>query len=707
MRARSWALDRSAAGRGRATAIFAVCALVLFAIVRSAWGTRLDALTLDEPWHIVAGVEYVRRNDYRLNPEHPPLTKLAAGAFMPDSFKLRKKVALFEKHSERAMVEETFFLDNDFRFAQRRARAAMWTLNGAMLFALGILLWRAFGLPWAATTLAFLAVDPTVAAHLPVVMTDLPVAIALSLTALAVGLLLERWQWRWVLAAGCGAGLALGAKHSALPAVAALGAFAASVTAVQRRAPTSLRRAAPRRLGPGAADRGRRGLMLFCVGALALGLLWVQYGLHFHAAPDGRDDFNRMTTDKINDLHVPQWRRLLTFADRWSLLPRSYVWGLADTVRAGIEGRAESSFLLWGRWHAGSPPWCTWPSFIAIKVPLPLLFLAGAGVVALRRAWPRARSRWCVATTAVMMAAHLLTLSSAQGAYAGVRHALPIVVGLAVAAGAVGWQAKQGRSRVHFGIGAIGLGAALAMTAGEPRVWEYHNELAGGSRDAWRFFLNEGIDLGQRAYELEEFNRAIMAPSGLPVYVEYWMSESEAKALGFRHVRRVEELTDANTAGEFDGYFIHRVSERVAQPQFEWQPEEVFRDLVPVARFGAAEVWRGRQRLPKARAIGMASRIQKYVYKEQGSDWELVARRAEEVISAWPRGLGTAIELGNAYLRLGRRDDALRAYRQPLSIADAGFLDPYTRRDLTEQIARLKGGAPLAQVPLVRNPRME
>lgn len=39
---------------------------------------REDALTMDEPIHLTAGYAYLRFQDARLNPEHPPLLKLLA-----------------------------------------------------------------------------------------------------------------------------------------------------------------------------------------------------------------------------------------------------------------------------------------------------------------------------------------------------------------------------------------------------------------------------------------------------------------------------------------------------------------------------------------------------------------------------------------------------------------------------------------------------
>lgn len=202
-------MDLSSAPR-RSLGFFLLLSVVLLGMLRSATGTRLDSFTVDEPWHIVAGTTYARGGGFHLNPEHPPLVKLWVGAAMPEAFRLRAPIALSEKTQERDWVEQTLFFDNDASAAQARARVAMWSLHGILLLALGLLLWRAFGLAWAAGSLGFLAIDPTVAAHLPVVMTDLPLALTLLIAAIAAGrwrrhgaghgssLAGRRWDWRWV-----------------------------------------------------------------------------------------------------------------------------------------------------------------------------------------------------------------------------------------------------------------------------------------------------------------------------------------------------------------------------------------------------------------------------------------------------------------------------------------------------------------------------
>jgi Bacterial transcriptional activator domain len=670
--------------------------LTIAAISRSAIGTRLDSVTVDEPWHIVAGTEYVRTGDFRLNPEHPPLVKLWVGAAMPSSFTLRPGAPLVEKIHEREMVEETFFHDNDFRGAQGRARLAMWSFHGVLLIVFGLLLWRVFGLAWAIGTLAFLAIEPTVGAHLPVVMTDLPLAMTLGLAALCGGLVLATWSWGWTLAFGVALGLALGAKHSALAGLAGLAAVCGLAALI------------PAFRGHDLGAAAGRAAKLLLAGGLAIAVLWGQYGFRYHAAPSGADGFNRAMTDKLADLKIEHWRRAIAFADEWRLLPRSYLWGLSDTVRAGVEGRAENMQLLWGVRHKGRPPWFTWPSYVMVKVPLALLALALLGAGALWHADLTPAARASLLALLGVGTAHVLALSGSQGAYAGVRHALPIVLVLAVLAGGAAGRAAQGRSKqLAIAVGACFV-AAAAMTLREPRLWEYHNELVGGTTNAWRYFANEGIDLGQRTYEVERYVREVIKPTGQRYYLSYDnIVEAETRALGLSGYKKVEGLDDTNVAGLWEGYFLYRTTDVVPFPETGWDPDTVFKDLTRIARLGSVEVWWGRQRSPDIRAGWMAQLVSEYVYKKGGNDWELVATRLQEVLAVLPWRWNSSLELGNAYLRLGRRAEALQAYRQPFSHLERGILDDLSRRDLEGQIARLERGDDLVTIEPLRPRGME
>ena len=667
--------------------------LTLLAVGRSALGTRLDSFTIDEPWHAVAGVAYVRGGDRHLNPEHPPLVKLWVGAAMPKTFRLGKEPALREKQQEREWVEQTMFSGNDARRAQQRSRVAMWALNGALVLLLGILLWRAAGIAWAGGTLGFLALEPTIGAHLPVVMTDGPLALTLAPAIVAAGLLAAQWRWRWSLVFGITAGLAFTAKHSALAGVAGISlVLLVAVLLGARRG--------------GMRESARRASQLALAGAVSLLLLWGSYGFQFHADGNGADGFNRALPDKIADVSTPALREALVIADRHQLLPRAYLWGLADTLRTGVDGRNIALHLIWGKLYEGRNPWFTWPAIIAAKLPLALSALALLGLGLLWRAPLPASARWMLAALAAASLFHLAALMASPAAWGGVRHATPLLVAAAILGGAAVSEAWRRRSKVLLVVVGGLFIAAFAMTIREPRLWEYHNELAGGSANGWRYFRNEGVDLGQRFHEIRAFHDREIAPSGLPMFSDYWMMETQVRAAGLRYRRLVEDLQDDNVAGIYDGWFVYPDTARVPVPQFDWDPREVFKDMRMVADLGHVGIWRGRLTRPQARASSMNGKVMDYIYKENGQDWALVAQRLEEVTSVSPAMLGAAAELGNAYLRLGNRDGAIRAYRRPLE-QDKMPVDTQLARQFREQIARVEKAPDPKQVPLLRNPWME
>jgi hypothetical protein len=664
--------------------------LALLAIGRSALGTRLDSFTIDEPWHIVAGTTYARGGGFHLNPEHPPLAKLWVGAAMPGEFRMRPPEALSEKAQERDWVEQTLFFDNDARAVQQRARVAMWAFHGLLLVALGLLMWRAFGLPWAVGSLLFLAIDPTVAAHLPVVMTDLPLALALAIAAVAAGLLASEWRWRWVLACGLAMGVALASKHSALAGLGGLGLGLLLAAQFGWRKGEGLRRHA----------------QLACAALLAVAVLWAFYGLRFHAGIDGSDAFNRPMAAKIDELGLPHWRAGIAFADANRLLPRAYLWGLADTVRTGVEGRGLGMHMVWGELYYGNPPWFSWPAILAAKLPLALLVLLLAGLpLAARRALP-ATARWCLAAVVAAAGFHMVALVGSDGIWGGVRHAMPAITAAAILAGGVLSWAWQRRSRPALAAVAALYVAAVAMTIREPRAWEYHNELVGGSADGYRYFQNEGLDLGQRFHELRAFHDRHIAGSGEPLYVDYWVGEEQMRAAKLVQRDRVESLHDTNTEGRYRGWFVYPMIETLPWPQWDWDPEVVFKDMRMVERLGFIGIWHGEMARPQTRASSMSNKVMEYIYEERGDDWALVAARLEEVVAQLPGKVDAGVELGNAWLRLGERERALRAY-QGLLDQQKVPMAPKIVADLEAQVATVRDAPDLAQVAPMRNPWLE
>ena len=207
---------------------FVLLALLLvgLGILRSAIATRLDSFTIDEAYHIAAGVSYVKYGDFRINPEHPPLVKLWVGSFIAATgFHMEPLRQFSDKPDERTFTETLVYRSNDPDSVQRRARIAMYTLNGLLLIFLAFAIKRAFNPGVALGALLFLVIDPTVAAHWPVVMTDLPVAL-LSATAIVLATRAFRsWIPRDLAFCSLFLGLALTAKHSAPVVLLAVGAI--------------------------------------------------------------------------------------------------------------------------------------------------------------------------------------------------------------------------------------------------------------------------------------------------------------------------------------------------------------------------------------------------------------------------------------------------------------------------------------------------
>lgn len=666
--------------------------LALCAVGRSAIGTRLDSFTVDEPWHVVAGTAYARGEGFHLNPEHPPLVKLWVGAWMSDTFRLPATPALQEKSQERDWVEETMFFGNDARAAQDHARVSLWTLHGLMLLVLGLLAWRAFGLAWAAGTLSFLALEPTVGAHLPVVMTDLPLALTLAIASLCAGLLAATWRWPWAIACGLAMGLALAAKHSALAGIGGLGIGLVIAALWGSR--------------QGRGELVQRMAQLALAAVLAIALLWSMYGMHFHAGADGRDAFNRPIADKIDELKLPHWKGAIAFADEYRLLPRAYLWGLADTVRTGVEGRGIGMHQVWGKTYYGTPPWFSWPAILASKLPLALIALLLAALPLLVRTRLPASARWSLAAVVAACGFHLVALMGSDGIWGGVRHALPVLAGIAVIAGGALGIAMQKRSRPLLLVVAALYLLAAGMTLREPRLWEYHNELAGGSTTAYRYFGNEGLDLGQRFHEIRAFHDRVIAPSGEPVYNSYWMGEEQVRAARLRFRKPVESLADTNVAGHYRGWFIYPMTDTLAWPQWDWDPKVVFKDMKLVARFGYVSIWRGELNRPQTRAGALFSRVSDYIYKENGDDWKLVSDRLEEVVAQLPAKVDAGVELGNAYLRQGKRREAIVAYRGLLT-QDKVPVEPSIAAQLKAQIAKIEAAPEGAVIAPMRNPWLE
>ena len=685
--ANEWAVRAKQFVASRKMFVWLALLLIGAAILRSAVATRLDSFTLDEPYHIAAGVSYLKYRDFRINPEHPPLVKLWVGTVIEATgFHLGEIRQFNDKPEERKFTTETTIRKNDPDSVQRRARAAMYVFNGLLLLALALALERTFSAGVALGTLLFLAIDPTVAAHLPVVMTDLPVALLTATSVVLAAKAFREWKWSDLAACSGFVGLALATKHSApvlLLSVAGLGIVLAMV----------------QRPGPGENSHSRW-LKFAKIAALICGamlVLWAAYFFRYAETRSGQEAFNRPLQKKIDDVVSPKYRALLQAMHATRVVPRAYLWGFADTVHAGMEGRDTIQIILGKRYPFKGPRYF-FPLIMAVKVPIGLTVVAllGLGLFLSRRVPEEWRfAGWCVLATMLLF---LLVL--ANGAtYAGIRHALPVVALLSVFAGIAIAATLEGQTRWPKVVIMLALLAAVVSGVPQMRPWGYFNELAGGQTNAYKYFLDEGTDLGLRTKELAGYALREV-PKGEKIFCWYFDADSEFKARGLdcfgSDEKRDGPLVELP---ERSGTILIDAGQVVPSPYWD---RPALRQAPPVARFGTAFVFRGTFYMPGHAASSMYWRGIEKLYGEKPD--EAAAEKAfRKSVQLDPTAYFVHIQLANLYLKHGSREECVRAYAEALKYAPE---NKALRAALSKQIERATH-EDLAAVQPLRDPAME
>ena len=668
-----------------------VIALIAAAIIRSSITTSLDSFTYDEAYHVGAGVAYVRTGDFRLNPEQPPLTKLCVGAYVSlFGYQLSPYRTFSDKEDERDFVEQDAYFHNDSFALQARARVAMFALNGILMLLFALAAWRIFGEIVAVGLTLFLAIDPTVAAHMPVVMTDLPIALTSGIAVLTAAKAFQTWRIADTIFAALGLGLALSAKHSGiivLIAVALIGTAAVLAAARSLSWTMGLRRFAT--------------VAVIVIGGVIV--LWGLYGFRYNESPGiAEETFNRPLAEKTADIRSRSYRRALDVSAALHLFPRAYLWGMADTIRAGVEGRA-IQVRAFGEAYYAKAPFYFFPGVVAAKLPIGLLLLTLAGVILLLlRGGTTSESKVGVAAYTVFALVFLGFLIRGSS-YAGVRHALPLIpVAGMFAAYTIYFAAKSSSLIARVAVGLL-LAVAIGSAVPHMRPWEYFNELAGGSADGYLYFNDEGVDLSQRVGEAARFYHEELKAKGDVPFLAYFSNSNDRKARGMDYVGRDPERDERRFTGEtVTGTFLIGANE-LGEGQW-WDVGKPFRGTPPTKRFGNLFVFQGTYDMPNAmRARSIFYRtIYSKIYTDK-PDPRAAIDGIESSIALDGSCFFTHLELANEYLKVGDRQNALRAYR--------GSLERAPQSDsiydlLLEQVGRVET-EPLENIAPLRNPGIE
>jgi len=352
---------------------------------------------VDSPWHIAAGLDYLRTGDYDYEPQHPPLGRLAV-AVLP-YFVEDLKLGPFDD------VWSGDWVKKDLGFYwSTLTLARVGNLPFAVLLLLVTFLWtrELFG-PRAGVVAALLvSCSPNLLAHAGVAALDIATASTFVAACYAIWLWSRTRGWRDCLLAAVAVSAAFLTKFSTL-------GFLPPVFITY----TLLARARDFRAGL----MSKQALVQFSAFvALVIALCWGAYGFDYgkiagpdtaywsDGSPASPGSLKESATAFLGDAQIPApmfWR------------------GLIDVMRHNREGHR--AYLFGDISQEGW--WYYFPVVLAVKTSLPLLILAVIGAVQVSRRRAAADSPLFVL---VLPVAVVLGTSMTANINIGVRHILPL-----------------------------------------------------------------------------------------------------------------------------------------------------------------------------------------------------------------------------------------------------------------------------------------
>lgn len=180
---------------------------------------QMNSQTFDEANHLVAGYSYITTGDFRLNPEHPPITKVISATAVRFF-----TTAIFSPDPELWEQAESWQLGRDFVFDQRESgqallaagRAANAVLGGLLVGLVGWWGYRVSGYPVGLAAMAIAAFDPNLIAHSALITADVGLTLFHCLTIYLCWEYLGQRRVTLVLVMGISLGLALATKFTSL-----------------------------------------------------------------------------------------------------------------------------------------------------------------------------------------------------------------------------------------------------------------------------------------------------------------------------------------------------------------------------------------------------------------------------------------------------------------------------------------------------------
>lgn len=641
--------------------------------------SRVTSATWDEPHHLFDGYNIWTQHDYGLNPEEPPLLKLAAAVPL---LHMRLKVPALQN---RAVPAEAFLDARPFVFENGGDRVLFPARMTCMIFTLllGWLLFavtrRMFGAPAGIFALSLFVFDPNFLAHGALVTTDVGCACLIFAAVYAWYLYAGNPSWRKLLLTGVVAGMALVVKFSGVLVLPVIFLLAVCEAMAEK----NLRLL------------GKRVLAFAGVAAVSWIVLWSVYGFRYGARPAG-EDINPPLGEYLKVLPNAGDAHHLALLARFHLLPEAYVWGLANTK---VTAFADTSYFFGHVYRHGT--WLYFPAAFLIKSTLPLLLLLTLIPFALF-VWRRKngekpwRTREMLFLTIPIVVYLVVAMSSDMNI--GMRHILPIYPFLYVmVAGAAAVLMRQNRWwGAVFAV--LLLWQVVTTFRVAPAYMAYGNEAWGGPSEVHRYLSDANVDWGQQLKAAKVyldgrhvtncwfayFPDTAIDPSDYGIHCKKLPTTDSLWWLNFpMDVPPVIDGTVLISDGDLEG---------IEFGEGALNPYDSFRGIKPttVIEHGLW-VYDGRFEVPLASALVQAQKAENLLGAGQKDAALVEARQAEQLA---PNAVSVQTAMGDVLDAQGDLVGARMHYEA--AIHDAETIEPALQADLVpglqKKVADLSGG---------------
>ena len=514
--------------------LIALLLLVIMAVLAYTSMTKAS-LTFDEKAHIPAGYSYLTQQDYRVNPEHPPLVKDASAfplLFIQPNFPDDKPVW---ENADPSVWWTQFNLGEKFLFnsgnnAERLIRWARVPMIGILiLFGAVLYYWikKLKGNKIALLTLTFFSFSPTLLAHGRLVTNDVAAAFGFVFATLFWLKWLKKPNWKNVLLAGVATGVALLIKFSVVLFV----PLAIIITIAYA---WLYQKSLVRYLALGLA-----------AGLIGLALIWVVYQLHIMNYPIEKQLAHTKSALASNENPLRPLTIWMAGTPGFRGIAH-YLTGLLMATQRTAQG---NSVYLMGM-ISGSGWWFYFPLVYFIKLPLAfhiltLLTIIGAtyysGKAFWVNSWQRLKSclrrNFGLFTATLFIAIYWFT--SIQGNLnIGVRHILPTFpfVYFLIATGIAFIFKKIKKSSVEIGAALLLIGLLAWYVSVSVAAWPHYltffNITGGGQEQGYHYVVDSNYDWGQDLKRLENWVEENKVDK---IYLDYFGGADPAYYLGDKY----------------------------------------------------------------------------------------------------------------------------------------------------------------------------